>query len=81
MTERTNCTTRGREEATSRKEGSVDMWLGEKWITGTAEGREPWLQKQGRGSGVHKDKHKENTLPKPLAGKSRGTVFMTFCNQ
>ena len=37
MTDRTNFTTRGREEATSRKEGSVDMWLEEKWITGTAE--------------------------------------------
>ena len=48
----------------------------EKWITSAVEGREPWSQtkererEKERERGAHRGMHKENTSPKPLAGKT-----------
>lgn len=47
-------------------------------MASATEGREPCLQRKARESGVHRDKHKENSSPKPLAGKTRGTNFHEF---
>ena len=38
MTDRTNCTTRGRKEVTLRKVRSAEMWFGEEQILGAGEG-------------------------------------------
>lgn len=45
---------------------------------GAAEGRGPWLRKQARQSGAHRDMHKGNTSSKPLAGETRGADFHEF---
>lgn len=36
------------------------------------------LEKGRRESGVHREMHKENTSPKPVAGKMRGADFCEF---
>lgn len=46
-------------------------FLGEKLIEGAAEGREPWLQRKVRESGIHRDKHKGKACLKSLAQKFR----------
>lgn len=48
---------------------------------GAAEMMEPWWQRKVRESTTHREMHKENTTPKPLAGKIRGADFCEFCNQ
>ena len=77
-TDRKNCTTRGRGNATSRKLESLETWLREEEIMGAAEEREPWSQRKARKSGAHRDPHKKNTFPKPLARKMRETDFCEF---
>ena len=42
------------------------------------EGREPRSQRKVRERGAHKKMHKENTFPKPLAGKTRRADFHGF---
>ena len=57
------------------------MWrngLGEKWITDAAGGREPSLWRKVRWTGANSGKQKENTSPKPLAGKMREAEFHEF---
>ena len=45
---------------------------------GAAEGKEPWLQRKVRESGVHRGRHKENTSAKPLARKIGRADFPEF---
>lgn len=52
--------------------------LEEKLITGAVEGREPWSQRKARESEASRDKHNNNTYPKPLPGKRRGAEFCEF---
>ena len=54
----------------------MDHSLGEKGLSGAVEGREHWSQRKVRESGVHRGMYKENTSPKPLAGKMRGADFV-----
>ena len=77
-TDRTNYTSRRREETTSRKVGSAEMCLGKKQIAVAVEGREPWLWRKGRERRVHRDTHKENTSQSQLAGKLEGMIFQEF---
>ena len=58
--------------------GSGRHGLRQKQIVSAAEGREPWSWRKVRKSGENSDIHKENTSPKPLAGKMRGIEFHEF---
>ena len=49
-TGRTNFTTKGREQATSKKAGSAEMWNGRKADHGYCNGRELQLQRRARDS-------------------------------
>ena len=51
-TVRTNSTTKGREEATSKKVGSVRHGLGEKQIAGAVERIESWSWRKERETGT-----------------------------
>ena len=64
--DRTNFTTKGREEAALRKTGNAETWFGEEMDHGAAERRELWSQRKARESREHKDKHKESTSPKAI---------------
>ena len=63
-----------REQATTWKVGSTETWFGEEGIMGAVEGREPWSQRKARQKGAHRETHKENTSPMPLAGEKKGEV-------
>ena len=78
--DRTNSIVRGREEATSKKVASVEMWVGEKWTLAAVEGREPWSWRRERERGAHRGAHKNVSLL-PLAWKTRGLNFVKCCNQ
>lgn len=57
------------------------MWrcgLREKQIVGAVEEREPWSWTKARESGKHREMHKENNSPKPLARKTREAEFCEF---
>ena len=73
-TDRTNYTTRGREEATPKNYKAQTFSLGKKCAASTVEVREPWSQrKRTRERGGYREEHiQENIAPKPLAGKKRG---------
>ena len=53
--------------------------MGEKWVLGAVEGREPWSCRKVKESGAHREMHKKNTSPKLLAEKTKGMIFVTFC--
>lgn len=68
------------EEATSRK---VEVWrqgLGEKQITGAADGRELVVMVKGE-RGAHRGAYKESISQGHCLGNQEGLIFMCFCNQ
>lgn len=79
--DRRNCTMKGREEATLKKLEVRKCSLGEKQIMGATERREPLSQRKVREAGMHRDRHKEITSPKPLVGETKDADFMSFCKQ
>ena len=75
-TDRTNSTTKGREEATLRKRGNAEMWLGEKWIMGAMEWGAVVAEKSKREECT--GDCPKNVSPKPLAWKRRWAEFCKF---
>ena len=78
-TDRTNSTTKAKEEATLKKVGSVETWFREEMDHGCCGGEGAMVMKKGwREGGVHRRMHKENISPKPLAWKMRRAEFHKF---
>ena len=74
--DRSNFTTKGREEATLRKRGNAEMWLGEKWIMGAMEWGAVVAEKSKREECT--GDCPKNVSPKPLAWKISEVEFCDF---
>ena len=62
------------------KEG-LEVWrpgLGEKWIIGAVQGREPLSWRNTRKRESHSRTYKRNATPEPLAWEMRGPEFVEF---
>lgn len=80
-TDRTNCPTTGREEATWRMVGGMEMWFGGEQDSRVWRGEGAMVAGKG-GGGEHTGKQRERTLPQNhWLRKPEGLIFVRFCNQ
>ena len=78
-TNRTYSTTKGREGATLKKVGSVEMCFGSNMDYG-CQGRKGAVVTEKCKRETERETHKENTSTKSLPGKRREGDFHEFCN-
>ena len=77
-TGRTNSSTKGTEEATLNKVGSVEMWLGREMDHGYYGGEKAMVVEKGERQTSTQGNTKENKSPQQYVWKARGPEFCEF---